>query len=373
MSLIDGRQTAAVAVLGPVLICGVLADQLARRAPPPDTVSTKIDVSIDRRAWDPGSRFVLVEGGVFQMGNLLGDTPHAMPEKPVHEVQLDAFYISKYEVTVGEFRIFADATGFKSSAETDGEVKATEEMLKSGHKPFPNWKEHWFKQEENHPAIWIAWEDAVAYCNWLSRQAGLPPAYDAKTRLLIDDKGDPTPDVRQVKGFRLPTEAEWEFAARERGQGVRFGNGRDLARASEINFNASAGQYPYLEKGIDRGVTTPVGSFPPNRLGIYDMAGNAWEWCTDNGALYPEARRVNPCNQKGPNHIIRGGTYQSEARACRAAARLDWWPFAKCAASGFRIALTPPTQGIGYQSRMLRARPGGRSPSCVYKSTIQHE
>ncbi len=292
-------------------------------------------------AREPGSRFVLIEGGEFRMGNVLGDAPHAMPETPVHEVQVDAFYLSKYEVTVAEFRRFVHATGYRTSAETDGEVKATEEMLRNGHMPFPNWKEHWFTQGDDHPVIWIAWEDAVAYCNWLSKEAGLPPAYDAKTRALIDERGDPTPDVRKVIGFRLPTEAEWEFAARERGRRVRFGNGRDMARAGEINFNASVAHYPYVEKGIDRGVTTPVGSFPPNGLGIFDMAGNAWEWCTDAGALYPASRQVDPCNQAGANHIIRGGTYQSEARACRAAARLDWWPFAKCAASGFRLALTP--------------------------------
>lgn len=303
-------------------------------------------VSTDERQSEPGRPFVFIEAGKFQMGNVLEDTVHAMPETPVHEVQVDSFYLSKCEVTVAEFREFVNAEVYKTSAETDGEVKATKEMLERGHKPFPNWKEHWFKQEDNHPVVWIAWEDAVAYCNWLSKRAGLPPAYDAKTGLLVDEKGNPVPDVRKARGFRLPTEAEWEFAARERGRKVRFGNGRDVASANEINFNASSGDYPYLAKGRERGTTTPVGSFPPNGLGIFDMAGNAWEWCTDAGSLYPDDPQINPCNQTGANHIIRGGTYQSDAKACRAAARLDWWPFAKCAASGFRLALTANTGRI---------------------------
>jgi sulfatase modifying factor 1 len=292
-----------------------------------------------RPAGQPADDLVLVKGGVFRMGDVLGDGDHAMPETPVHEVQLDDFYLSKHEVTVSDFRRFVDATGYKTSAETDQEVKATQEMLEKGYIPYPNWREHWFKQGEDHPVIWIAWEDAVAYCNWLSRQAGLPPAYHDKTRKLVDPNGKATNDIRQVAGFRLPTEAEWEYAAREGGASVRFGNGKDVARSSEINFNASKGHYSYVETGIDRGATTPVGSFLPNRLGLHDMSGNAWEWCTDTGAPYSSGRQVNPFQQSGSNHIIRGGTYQSEAKACRAAARLDWWPFAKCAASGFRLAL----------------------------------
>jgi formylglycine-generating enzyme required for sulfatase activity len=205
--------------------------------------------------------------------------------------------------------------------------------------PFPNWSDHWFTQTEKEPVVWIAWEDAVDYCNWRSKQAGLPPAYDAKTRMVVDPAGHRTTDVRTVRGFRLPTEAEWEFAAREGGRKVRFGNGQDVARAAEINFNAAEGYFAYLERGSNRGVTLAVGSLGPNRLGLYDMAGNAWEWCTDTGALYTADPQVNPCNQKGTNHIIRGGTYQSAASACRAAARVDWWPFAKCAASGFRLAV----------------------------------
>ena len=87
---------------------------------------------------------------------------------------------------------------------------------------------------------------------------------------------------------------------------------------------------------------TPVGSFKPNALGLYDMSGNAWEWCTDSGGSdYPAAKQINPCAQGGKNRIVRGGTWDTDAKACRASARIDWRPNEWCWASGFRVALTP--------------------------------
>jgi sulfatase modifying factor 1 len=288
------------------------------------------------------------------MGDGWADDNFAIPETPVHEVELGDFLLSECEVTVGQFRRFVRATGYKTLAETDDGVRPNPELLRQGKTLHPYWKEHWFRQRDNHPAVWIAWEDAIVFCNWLSREHRLLPAYDQKTGQLLDETGTPTKDVRRTKGFRLPTEAEWEFAARERGRKVRFGNGRDVARAQEINFDAAgAGEavpslrlppdqrHPYNEKGPYRGTTTPVRTFPPNRLGLYDMSGNAWEWCCDTGGtIYTRERQVNPCAQNGSGYILRGGTYDTDAKACRASARIDWHSRAKCSASGFRVALT---------------------------------
>ncbi len=298
--------------------------------------------------------FVLVQAGAFQMGDVWGDSPWAMGEVPVHEVEVGDFLLAKHEVTVAEFARFVAATGYQTVAEAAAGSQANRGYIKDGKTVYPYWRDHWFEQAPDHPVLLIAWEDAIVYCNWLSRQHDLPPAYDEKAGHLLAATGEPTGQVRVVKGFRLPTEAEWEFAAREGGRKVRFANGQDIARAPEMNFDAAGtGKmvpslrmppdkcYPYNEKGVNWGGTSPVGSFRPNALGLYDMSGNAWEWCSDtDGSAYPPERQVNPCSQGGAGHVIRGGMYDTDAKACRASARIGWYPRAWCAGSGFRVALT---------------------------------
>jgi sulfatase modifying factor 1 len=305
-----------------------------------------------------GERFVLVAGGSFQMGDLWGDAPWALPEAPPREVEVDDFLLARYEVTVAEFARFVDAAGYRTVAEDDGPEMARR-MRRSDPAfedtgRYPYWRGHDFAQGPDHPVVMIAWEDAIAYCNWLSRQERLPPAYETKSGRLLTADGRPTADVRRVAGYRLPTEAEWEFAARERGRRVRFGNGQDVARSTEMNFDAAGtgrtvpslrlpkgSLCPYAEPGIHRKATTPVGSFPPNALGLYDMSGNAWEWCADTGGpSYPTEKRRNPCAQGGTTHVLRGGTHDTDARACRASARIDWGARSYCFGSGLRVART---------------------------------
>jgi formylglycine-generating enzyme required for sulfatase activity len=298
--------------------------------------------------------FAFVQGGAFQMGDLWGDSPWAMPEVPVHEVEVGDFLLAKHEVTVAQFARFVAATGYKTVAELAAGSQANGGFTKDGRTIYPCWREHWFAQGPDHPAVLIAWEDAIVYCNWLSRQHNLSPAYDEKTGHLLDPAGLQTDQIRLVEGFRLPTEAEWEFAARERGRKVRFGNGQDIARANEMNFDAAGtGKmvpslrmpadhcHPYNEQGTNWGGTSPVGSFRPNSLVLYDMSGNAWEWCSDTGGPdFQAGRQVNPCGQGGTSHLIRGGAHDTDAKACRASARIDWYPKAWCACSGFRVAVT---------------------------------
>jgi len=282
-----------------------------------------------------------VEGGTFLMGDVLADGDRAMlAETPIHEVELGSFLLSPYEVTVGEFRKFAEETGYKTKAETDGQGKATKEMIEKGWTKYPNFKAHWFKQTDRHPAVWIAWEDAIVYCNWLSKQHGIPAAYDESTGQLLDKDGKVTTDVRQVQGFRLPTEAEWEYAARERGKKVRFGNGKNVANSDEINFDARKAEKKYTIKGQYREATTPVGSFAANALGLYDMSGNAWEWCSDAGVDYPDKKVTNPYTINKTGHMTRGGNWDSDAAGCRVTTRINWWLNSMCAATGFRIART---------------------------------
>ncbi len=286
-------------------------------------------------------KLVYIEGGTFQMGDVLADGDRAMlAETPVHEVEVGSFLLSPYEVTVGEFRKFVEETGYKTRAQTDGQGKATKEMIEKGWTKYPNFEAHWFKQTYQHPAVWIAWEDAIVYCNWLSKQHGLEAAYDESTGQLLDKDGKITTDVRQVQGFRLPTEAEWEYAARERGKRVRFGNGKNVAKSDEINFDARKAEKKYTVKGQYREATTPVGSFAPNALGLYDMSGNAWEWCSDTGVDYPDKKVTNPYAVNKSGHMARGGTWDSDAAGCRVTTRINWWMNSMCAATGFRIACT---------------------------------
>jgi formylglycine-generating enzyme required for sulfatase activity len=287
------------------------------------------------------TELVYIEGGTFLMGDVLADGDRAMlAETPVHEVELGSFLLSPFEVTVAEFRKFVEETGYKTKAETDGHGKATKEMIEKGWTKYPNFKTHWFDQTDRHPAVWIAWEDAIIYCNWLSRQHGFAATYNESTGELLDKDGKITTDVRQVQGFRLPTEAEWEYAARERGKKVRFGNGKNVARADEINFDARKAEKKYSVKGQYREATTPVGSFAPNGLGLYDMSGNAWEWCSDTGVDYPDNKITNPYALNKSGHMARGGNWDSGADGCRVTTRINWWLNSMCAATGFRIART---------------------------------
>ncbi len=274
---------------------------------------------------------VLVQGGSFHMGDVFGNGPAGQPETPIHEVGVDSFYIARHECTVSEFRRFVDATDYRTSAERhEGAYSQT---------PYEtHWRLLGYEQADDEPVLQMSWNDAVHYCNWLSREEGLPPAYDEKSGALLDAVGCLTTDIRGVKGYRLPTEAEWEFAARERGKRVRFGNGEDIARPTEINFDASLDRYAYAEKGAYRKRSTSVGSFKPNALGLYDMSGNAWEWCTDVLANYPSEKRTNPYVPGDDPRILRGGSMGGDAKGVRVFSRYCFGRADHCGGTGFRIA-----------------------------------
>jgi formylglycine-generating enzyme required for sulfatase activity len=318
---------------------------------------------------------ILVHGGVFQMGDVFEEG--AKNERPVHEVRLSDFYLNKYETTVAQYKAFVEATGYVTRAERldsrekqqerytkllkkamagqhDEEFLALyEEFLNSGGCHFwtsdpgsfkfsvdCNWKTPLVEQTQSDPVVCIGWVDAASYCNWLSEKEGLPPAYDMNTGELLDGNGKPTTDVGGVKGYRLPTEAEWEYAAREGGKKVRFGNGKNVARAGEMNFNAVDSDYEYSEAGLYRGATAPVGSFEPNGLGLCDMSGNAWEWCSDFYGEYNEEHQVNPYRSTGKNRVLRGGRWGGNASEARAFSRYPYRAIDRCNNSGFRIAKT---------------------------------
>jgi formylglycine-generating enzyme required for sulfatase activity len=321
---------------------------------------------------------VYIEGGSFLMGDLFDEGNSY--EKPLHTVELSDYYLGKFEVTVENFKQFVNETGYKTSAEGPMNENEQEKLFneifklaKSGTKTQEdyiriitkalsysgtfcfeknlnswtfkadmNWQNPYYDQSDRDPVTCMSWNDAVHYCNWLSKKNGLPIAYDTKTGDLLDENRNVTLDTTQVRGYRLPTEAEWEYAARERGKKIRFGNGKNMAGSADMNFNASAGDYPFLKKGEYRKKLIPVGSFEPNELGLYNMAGNVWEWCSDFVTPYSAKKQINPFNTGSFNGVYRraarGGRWAGDADELRVSKRLGWQSFNRCNNTGFRVA-----------------------------------
>lgn len=247
---------------------------------------------------------VKVPGGWFDMGDTFGEG--AYDEQPVHRVYVNDFYMGQYEITFAKYDAFCQATG-REKPDDQGWGRATR------------------------PVINISWYDAVEYCNWLSKQEGLTPCYS----------GGGISCNFAANGYRLPTEAEWEYAAREGGRKVRFGNGKDIADPAEINFDGRANHKEnYSVVGVYLDKTTPVGSFAPNGLGLYDMSSNVWEWCWDwyQGNYYKESSEPKPRGpSRGTRRVVRGGSWNYNPNYARAAVRVNRTPGNRSHYIGFRL------------------------------------
>ncbi len=188
--------------------------------------------------------FVLVKGGCYKMGDVFNDTG-IDDERPVHEVCVDDFYLGKYEVTQRQWK---EIMGKNPSG---------------------------FQNGDNYPVENVSWEDAQVFIKKLNEKDGTK--------------------------YRLPTEAEWEFAARERGRAVRFATGKNTIDEKAANFDArTTFKMRNSEVELFRGATTPVGSFNSNELGLYDMSGNVWEWVQDvySPFAYKHHQKKNPVNTR---------------------------------------------------------------------------
>ncbi len=245
-------------------------------------------------------RGILVEGGTFTMGDEFG----YFWCRPVHQVTLTYdFYIGKYETTFEEYDAFCEATG-RSKPEDEGWGRGTR------------------------PVINVTWWDAIDYCNWLSEKEKLPKAYDYKGNLL-DKDGRVTIDPSKVVGYRLPTEAEWEYAARggNKSQGYKYAGSDTVDEVAWYTSNSG-------------NKTQEVGKKAPNELGIYDMSGNVWEWCSDWYGDYSSSAQTNPYNNSGSRRVNRGGSWYSDATYVRVALRDFFSPTNARNRLGFRIART---------------------------------
>jgi formylglycine-generating enzyme required for sulfatase activity len=266
--------------------------------------------------------FVRIEGGTFQMGSPTGEKERDKDEVQ-HRVTVGSFYMGKYQVTQKEWREVMGTT--------------VQQQRDSIDKSWPLYGEG-----DNYPMYNISWYEAVEYCNKHSEKEGLSPAYTIdKSRSDPNNKSvDDT--VRWIvslnlntNGYRLPTEAEWEYACRV-GTVTPFNTGNNIT-TSNANYD---GNYPYNKnaKGIYREKTTEVGSFAPNPWGLYDMHGNVWEWCWDWYGSYDKKAQADPRGPvSGVVRVLRGGSWDDVANGVRSASRHSVTPSNRRNYYGFRL------------------------------------
>jgi len=270
--------------------------------------------------------FSLISAGSFQMGDQSSPLVGWGDELPVHSVYVSAFYMAKYEVTKAlwdDVATWAAANGYDINA-TGASGKGT-----------------------NHPAYDVTWYECVKWCNARSQKEGLTPCYTLSGEVYKTTDNDAVVCNWTANGYRLPTEAEWEKAARGGLSGRNFPWGNTISH-SQANYcvyssNGTTNYYSYDETLRPPGsvtwyyhptyavngtpYTSPVGSFTPNGYGLYDMAGNLWEWCWDRYGSYSSDPQTDPRGAaSGSNRVLRGGGWNGNADYCRVAFRSNGAP-----------------------------------------------
>jgi len=295
------------------------------------------DFAFFSRHWLEGvtpQDMVLIPGGTFQMGNSKDPDEGWSNELPVHTVTLDSFAMGKYEITNGQYCAFLNSAYPSQLKVVNGIVYASGDTAKSFNycviSPSNPYTQIAFSNNSfsvrtkggrdmsKDPMVEVSWYGAVAYCNWRSQQDGKQPCYNLSTWNCDFTK----------KGYRLPTEAEWEYAARGELVGQRFPWGDTITHSQANYFSNSSYSYdtslthdyhPTWNDG-----TSPVGSFPANSYGLCDMAGNVWELCNDwkSDTYYSSCPINNPIGPiAGSGRVLRGGGWGRDAYFCRVSGR----------------------------------------------------
>ena len=240
-----------------------------------------------------------IPGGGFMMGS--PDSIGEEDEHPQHRVQLSAFQLARTETTFWQFAVYTE------NNKLDIQTFA------------PTWG---FGGRD--PIVNVSWYDAARYANWLSAREGRKPAYVFE--------GEYFQDIDQTaNGYRLPTEAQWEYAARSGGKDeVYAGLSEEQDLYKYANYDNKNDGYKY---------TSPAGHYKPNGLGLFDMSGNVLEWCQDSFGSYQPEEQTDPVGaDKGGFRVYRGGGWNYGARFCRAANRNPGTPGTRINNLGFRLA-----------------------------------
>lgn len=348
---------AKTALTGIILIAAsaaLLAAAMWPKAPPRDGI-------VRDAPKDAPTGMVWIPGGQFAMGNSNG----APDEQPAHEVVINGFYLDSKEVTNRDFQTFVKATGYVTTAERQpelGSIDPRSPLANAEIKPefnvpgsicrrnvssrdeldpdigayswwsyvpgaswrTPDGEDSTIDDRLDHPVVHVSWRDAMAYCKWA--------------------------------GTRLPTEAEWEYAARGGKAGLIYPWGNDRNPDGQWLNNIWQGDFPVDNKVEDGFETTaPVGSFPPNEYGLYDMSGNVWEWCHDYYMpdYYLNSPRHDPMGPRESydpqepgiiKRVQRGGSFMCSDSYCvgyRVSARMKGEEDTGAFHTGFRCVLTP--------------------------------
>lgn len=270
-----------------------------------------------------GMKMILIPAGEFMMGSPDTEMDRSTDETPQHRVWITKpFYLGQNEVTVAQFRNFVEDSGYKTDGEKDGKGSYGFDLEKGcfSKKPEYTWQNTGFQQTDDHPVVNVSWNDAVAFCEWLSRKEG--------------------------KRYQLPTEAQWEHACRA-GTTTRYWSGDDaeaLAKVGNVADAAAKAEFSTLSTiSASDGYlyAAPVGRFRPNAFGLHDLHGNVWEWCQDwySANYYSESPEEDPPGPTdGSIRALRGGSWYDGAGLCRSANRFKGSPDDRSGNLGFRVA-----------------------------------
>ena len=259
--------------------------------------------------------------GQFKMGDLIGDGRD--DEKPIQVISIEKpIAVAKFPITVGSFRNFVAATGFVTGAEAEPEKGCwgVKQDLTIGWLPGENWQSNRLNQDEDHPVVCVSWNDAQAYIDWLTTKTGFT--------------------------YRLPTEPEWEYAARGGATGKYF-YGDDASKVCQYinhadNQMIKAWQADTGVSTCDDGylTTSPVGHYPANEFGLYDTYGNVWEWvsnCYQSSLEGIEAVPSTETNSECEEHTLRGASWASQTVGITSSYRNSGAARVRTVDYGFRV------------------------------------